>query len=213
MASVEALATRSAWKQLTDVNPQVRAVRARRAGRDHLEVEGRQATVGGVLVKPVGYQTGQRYPLIVAIHGGPAAADMLRFNGGYGAQVYAGAGYVVLQPNYRGSTNYGEAFKNGIVGNYFPPGFDDIMTGVDHLIAQGIVDGDAHGRARLERRRPLVQLDPHAHRPLQGDQQRRGHLELDLDVRRRATCSGTGSSTWATSCRTTTSTPTGTSRR
>jgi dipeptidyl aminopeptidase/acylaminoacyl peptidase len=49
--------------------------------------------VGGVLVRPVGYQQGQRYPLIVAIHGGPASADVLGFNGGYGSQVYAGAGY------------------------------------------------------------------------------------------------------------------------
>lgn len=101
--------------------------------------------VGGVLIKPVGYQPGQRYPLIVAIHGGPASADVLSFNGGYGSQVYAGAGYVVLRPNYRGSTNYGEAHRNGIVGNYFPPGFDDIMTGVDALIAQGIVDGTRMG--------------------------------------------------------------------
>ena len=101
--------------------------------------------VGGVLVKPVGYRAGQRYPLIVAIHGGPAAADVLGFNGGYGSQVYAGAGYVVLRPNYRGSTNYGEKHKTDIVGNYFAPGFDDIMTGVDHLIAQGIVDRERMG--------------------------------------------------------------------
>ena len=52
--------------------------------------------VSGVLVKPVGYKPGKRYPLIVAIHGGPAAADMLSFNGGYNSQVYAGAGYMVL---------------------------------------------------------------------------------------------------------------------
>jgi dipeptidyl aminopeptidase/acylaminoacyl peptidase len=52
---------------------------------------------------------------------------------------------VVLKPNYRGSTNYGEAHKTGIVGNYFPPGFDDIMTGVDTLIAQGLVDSTKMG--------------------------------------------------------------------
>ena len=101
--------------------------------------------VGGVLVKPVGYQKGTRYPLIVAIHGGPASADVLGFNGGYNSQVYAGAGYVVLRPNYRGSTNYGQKHKNDIVGNYFAPGYDDIITGVDHLIAQGIVDPDRMG--------------------------------------------------------------------
>jgi dipeptidyl aminopeptidase/acylaminoacyl peptidase len=144
VASVDQVTNRSAWRQLTDVNPQVREL----ALGDEEEVmwkakDGKM--VGGVLVKPVGYQPGQRYPLIVAIHGGPASADVLGFNGGYGAQVYAGAGYAVLRPNYRGSTNYGEAHKNGIVGNYFPPGFDDIMTGVDHLIAQGIADGDRMG--------------------------------------------------------------------
>jgi dipeptidyl aminopeptidase/acylaminoacyl peptidase len=143
-ANVEQVATRSAWKQITDPNPQVRQF----ALGEQEEItwkskDGRM--VGGVLVKPVGYQPGQRYPLIVAIHGGPASADVLSFNGGYGSQVYAGAGYVVLRPNYRGSTNYGEQFRNGIVGNYFPPGFDDIMTGVDSLIAQGIVDGSRMG--------------------------------------------------------------------
>jgi dipeptidyl aminopeptidase/acylaminoacyl peptidase len=141
---LEQVGNRSAWRQLTDLNPQVREF----ALGDQEEVtwtasDGRQ--VGGVLTYPVGYVRGQRYPLIVAIHGGPASADVLSFNGGYGAQVYAGAGYAVLKPNYRGSTNYGEAHRTGIVGNYFPPGYDDIMTGVDHLIAQGIVDGDRMG--------------------------------------------------------------------
>jgi dipeptidyl aminopeptidase/acylaminoacyl peptidase len=142
--SIDQVTNRSSWKQLTDANPQVREFLL----GDEEEITWRSKDgkmVGGVLVKPVGYQPGQRYPLIVAIHGGPAGADVLGFNGGYGSQVYAGAGYAVLMPNYRGSTNYGEAHKNGIVGNYFPPGFDDIMTGVDHLIAQGIVDGDRMG--------------------------------------------------------------------
>jgi dipeptidyl aminopeptidase/acylaminoacyl peptidase len=144
VASIDQVTNRSAWRQLTDANPQVREFLL----GDEEEITWRSKDgkmVGGVLVKPVGYRPGQRYPLIVAIHGGPAGADVLGFNGGYGSQVYAGAGYAVLMPNYRGSTNYGEAHKNGIVGNYFPPGFDDIMTGVDHLIAQGIVDGDRMG--------------------------------------------------------------------
>ncbi len=144
VTGIDKLGTRAAWVRLTDTNPQVRGF----ALGDQEEIswtskDGR--TVGGVLVKPVGYQAGQRYPLIVAIHGGPAAADVLGFNGGYGSQVYAGAGYVVLRPNYRGSTNYGEAHKTGIVGNYFQPGFDDIMSGVDHLIAAGIVDSARMG--------------------------------------------------------------------
>jgi dipeptidyl aminopeptidase/acylaminoacyl peptidase len=144
VASIDQVANRSSWIQLTDVNPQVRGfLLGEQEEITWKSKDGR--TAGGVLVKPVGYQSGRRYPLIVAIHGGPASADVLGFNGGYGSQVYAGAGYVVLRPNYRGSTNYGEAHKTGIVGNYFPPGFDDIMSGVDYLIAQGIADGSRMG--------------------------------------------------------------------
>ena len=133
---------KSAWTQLTDVNPQVREMAL---GRE-VEVEWTSTdgkTAGGVLTYPVGYQEGTRYPLVVSIHGGPASADVLRFN--TTTQVYAGAGYAVLRPNYRGSTNYGNAHRTDIVGDYFTLGFDDIMTGVDHLIAEGIVDGDRMG--------------------------------------------------------------------
>jgi dipeptidyl aminopeptidase/acylaminoacyl peptidase len=144
VASLDQAGDPSAWRQLTDANPHVRNF----ALGEQREVTWRSTDgreVGGVLVLPVGYREGQRYPLIVAIHGGPASADLNSFNGGYGSQVYAGAGYAVLRPNYRGSTNYGEAHKTDIIGNYFPQGYDDIMTGVDHLIAQGIVDGDRMG--------------------------------------------------------------------
>ena len=142
--SLDSVGTRASWKQLTDTNPQVRGFAL--GSQEEITWTSKDGTkVGGVLHKPVGYQAGQRYPLIVAIHGGPASADILNFNGGYGAQVYAGAGYVVLRPNYRGSTNYGFKHKTDIVGDYFRTGYEDIMTGVDHLIAQGVVDGDRMG--------------------------------------------------------------------
>jgi dipeptidyl aminopeptidase/acylaminoacyl peptidase len=142
--STRELGTRSAWVQLTDANPTTRQL----ALGDEEEITWRSADgreVGGVLVKPVGYQAGRRYPLIVSLHGGPAAADVLSFNGGYGAQVYAGAGYAVLMPNYRNSTNYGERFKTESQGDYFTKGYQDIMAGVDHLIAQGMVDSAQMG--------------------------------------------------------------------
>ncbi len=144
VASVDDVPDRSAWTRLVDVNPQLADV----AFGEEVEVNWRSSdgnTVGGVLVYPVGYEEGRRYPLIVAIHGGPASADVLRFNGGYNAQVYAGAGYAVLKPNYRGSRNYGNAHRTDIVGDYFTMGYEDIMTGVDHLIAEGIVDGNRMG--------------------------------------------------------------------
>ena len=138
------LERRTAWTQLTDANPFTREL----ALGDAEEIAWTSAdgrAVGGVLVKPVGYQPGKRYPLIVAIHGGPAAADVLSFNGGYGSQVYAGAGYAVLMPNYRNSTNYGQTFAIESQGDYFTKGYQDIMAGVDHLIAQGLVDSTQMG--------------------------------------------------------------------
>jgi dipeptidyl aminopeptidase/acylaminoacyl peptidase len=142
--AINNVSSRSAWRQLTDPNPQVKNFAL--GQQEEITWKSKDGTtVGGVLVKPVGYRAGQRYPLIVAIHGGPASADINSFNGGYGSQVYAGAGYVVLRPNYRGSTNYGLKHRTDIVGNYFQAGYEDIMSGVDHLIAQGIVDPDRMG--------------------------------------------------------------------
>ena len=144
VSSLDDVDRRSRWTQLVDVNPQLSDV----AFGEEVEVNWTSTdgkTVGGVLVYPVGYQEGTRYPLIVAIHGGPASADVLRFNGGYSAQVYAGAGYAILKPNYRGSRNYGNAHRTDIVGDYFTLGYDDIMTGVDYLVAEGIADEDQMG--------------------------------------------------------------------
>jgi dipeptidyl aminopeptidase/acylaminoacyl peptidase len=142
ITSLDQVNDRASWVQLADVNPQVREM----ALGEEVEVEWTSTdgkTVGGVLTYPVGYEDGTRYPLVVSIHGGPASADVLRFN--TTTQVYAGAGYAVLRPNYRGSTNYGNAHRTDIVGDYFTLGFDDIMTGVDYLIDEGIVDGDQMG--------------------------------------------------------------------
>jgi dipeptidyl aminopeptidase/acylaminoacyl peptidase len=145
-APLNQIDNRAAWKELTDSNPQVKNL----ALGESEEIEWKSSDgkmVGGVLVKPVNYERGKRYPLIVQIHGGPAGASTLAFIGNYGtySHVYAGAGYVCLLPNYRGSTNYGEKFKMEIGGDYFRQAYDDIMAGVDHLINTGLVDGDKMG--------------------------------------------------------------------
>ena len=95
-------------------------------------------TVEGLLYYPVDYQAGQKYPLIVATHGGPAASDRFGFATEY--QVYAAKGYAVLRPNYRGSTGYGDAFLRDMVNGYFKQAHLDVMAGVDHVIAMGIAD-------------------------------------------------------------------------
>jgi dipeptidyl aminopeptidase/acylaminoacyl peptidase len=140
--SPDQIADRTSWKQLTDANPRVRDLTL--GAVETVEWRSKDGTmVEGVLVKPVGYEPGKRYPLIVQIHGGPAGASTLAFNAGYEnySHIYAGAGYACLLPNYRGSTNYGEKFKMEIAGDYFTKGYEDIMAGVDALIASGLADG------------------------------------------------------------------------
>jgi dipeptidyl aminopeptidase/acylaminoacyl peptidase len=140
--SIATIADRAKWTRLTDANPQVkRFALGETAAVKWKSTDG--TMVEGVLTKPVNYKAGEKYPLVVMIHGGPAAADTLSFSAN--PQVYAGAGYAVLRPNYRGSTNYGEKFRMQISGDYFRQAYDDIMTGVDHLINTGLVDGSKMG--------------------------------------------------------------------
>ena len=145
VASLAEIGNRGKWTQVTDPNAWARREIALGEEEEITWKSTDGTKISGILVKPVGYQAGKKYPLIVAIHGGPAAADMLSFNGGYNSQVYAGAGYAVLLPNYRGSTQYGEKVKIESQGDYFTKGFQDIMTGVDFLISQQLVDSTKMG--------------------------------------------------------------------
>lgn len=108
--------------------------------RDGLEVE-------GVLILPVGYKEGQRYPLIVSVHGGPEAHRSNDWVTRYSApaQVLAGKGYAVFFPNYRASTGYGVKFA--LEGYKDPAGkeFDDIADGIDYFIKEGIADPERVG--------------------------------------------------------------------
>ena len=85
--------------------------------------------VDGFFVKPINWQAGKKYPLVLSIHGGPA--------GQYGVdwyhefQVYAAKGYAVLFTNPRGSTGYGQKFERGIVGEWGGKDYLDIMNGLD----------------------------------------------------------------------------------
>jgi len=97
-------------------------------------------TIEGVLTRPVGYREGTRYPLIVNPHGGPSSASMESFSSTN--QLLAANGFLVLQINFRGSSNYGQQHLNANQNNWGIGDYDDIMTGVDHVIAQGWADPD-----------------------------------------------------------------------
>ncbi len=94
--------------------------------------------IHGWVVKPPGFDPARKYPLILEIHGGPFAAYGPHFS--TEVQLYAAAGYVVLYANPRGSTSYGEEFANLIHHAYPGNDYDDLMSGVDAVIAKGYVD-------------------------------------------------------------------------
>lgn len=96
--------------------------------------------VEGVLVKPVGYQEGHHYPLLLRVHGGPTGAFLNNYN--LDAQFWAGKGWAVLFTNPRGSTGYGEKFLRGNLNDWGGGDYRDIMSGVDTVVASGVADPD-----------------------------------------------------------------------
>jgi dipeptidyl aminopeptidase/acylaminoacyl peptidase len=93
--------------------------------------------------KPPDFEPGKKYPLILDIHGGPHSAYGYTFDHEF--QWMAAKGYVVLYPNPRGSTSYGQEFGNLIQYAYPGDDFKDLMAGVDELVARGWVDPDKLG--------------------------------------------------------------------
>jgi len=95
----------------------------------------------GWVVRPPGYDESRAYPLLVEIHGGPITNYGDRF--APEILLYAAAGYVVFYPNARGSTSYGEAFGNELYHDFSGGEYQDIMDGVDRLVADGVVAEDS----------------------------------------------------------------------
>jgi dipeptidyl aminopeptidase/acylaminoacyl peptidase len=146
LATMKTLTNTKRWVKLTDANPQVKNLSL--AEYENITWKSSDGQmIEGILIYPLNYEQGKRYPLIVQIHGGPASAYTHSFSGSYGTytHVFAANGYAAFQPNYRGSSGYGEKFRMEIAGAYFRQAFDDIMTGVDYLIQRGIADPDKLG--------------------------------------------------------------------
>ncbi len=100
---------------------------------DDLEIQ-------GWIIKPPDFDPANEYPMMLVIHGGPHAMYGVGFN--FGWQEHAANGYVILYTNPRGSSGYGSAFANEINNAYPSQDYDDLVIGVDSLVARGYVDED-----------------------------------------------------------------------
>jgi dipeptidyl aminopeptidase/acylaminoacyl peptidase len=104
--------------------------------------------IEGLLTYPVGYQAGQRVPLILNVHGGPAGVFQQTFLGGRGAYplaTFAAHGYAILRANPRGSSGYGKEFRHANRKDWGYGDYQDLMTGVDRVIEMGVADPERLG--------------------------------------------------------------------
>jgi dipeptidyl aminopeptidase/acylaminoacyl peptidase len=135
-----------AARRLTCSNPWLAKMRFARQeaiewqARDGLRLE-------GILIYPINYQKGRRYPLIMAVHGGPESHVSNGWVTSYSrpGQVATARGFAVFYPNYRGSTGRGVKFSKLGQADAAGKEFDDLVDGVDHLIATGLVAKDKVG--------------------------------------------------------------------
>jgi dipeptidyl aminopeptidase/acylaminoacyl peptidase len=115
------------------------------ATRDVVEWKSTDGTpIEGILIKPADYDPTRKYPLLVVIHGGPTGIDLpfLSADRYYPIERFAAKGALILRPNYRGSAGYGEKFRSLNVRNLGLGDYQDVISGVDALIAKGLVDKD-----------------------------------------------------------------------
>ena len=106
---------------------------------DYVHFKSRDGTpVAAFLIKPPGYTAGVKYPTILWLHGGPTLSHQAEFD--FRAQIFAANGYVVVQPNPRGSAGYGEEFCKAIFADWGHKDYEDDMAAMDYVLAQGIAD-------------------------------------------------------------------------
>ena len=95
-------------------------------------------TTDGVVTYPPGFDANKKYPLVLLIHGGPTSSSMESFNPV--AQEMAGNGWIVFQPNYRGSNNKGDEFQEAIMNDGGEGPGKDVMEGIEALMLNGPID-------------------------------------------------------------------------
>jgi dipeptidyl aminopeptidase/acylaminoacyl peptidase len=121
-------------RQVTRVN-QARLAEVRLSEPEEFWFEHDGFRIHGWLLKPVGFQKGKKYPLAFLVHGGPQGSWEDNFHYRWNPQFYAGAGYVTVAIDFRGSTTYGQAFTDAIRANWGPGPYSDLMAGLKHVLA------------------------------------------------------------------------------
>ncbi|MDX3773674.1 S9 family peptidase [Chromatiaceae bacterium AAb-1] len=140
-AEVYSMTDRGALKRLTNSNPWLKDIDVpRQQTVTHKAADGTE--LEGVLVYPLNYVKGQRYPLIMVVHGGPEAHISNGWLDRYGSPVKhaAAEGYMHFFPNYRGSTGRGVEFSKLGQNDYAGKEFDDLVDAKNYLVAQGLAD-------------------------------------------------------------------------
>jgi dipeptidyl aminopeptidase/acylaminoacyl peptidase len=130
----------SCISRLTEVNDEY--LTEREVGRpEEIHFESGDGTpVQGFVLRPRGFDPDEQYPLAVEIHGGPHYLWTTSGTMWHEFQSLAAAGYVVFWCNPRGSVGWGEEFMQAIYQNWGGPDFDDIMAGVDYVVAEDYID-------------------------------------------------------------------------
>ncbi len=128
-------------KRLTHSNPWLANIRLARQEVIRWKAED-GLIIEGLLLKPLDFKEGTQYPLVVQVHGGPESAYLNGWITYYSrwSQLLAARGYMVLMPNYRGSTGRGVAFSKADHKDLAGKEFDDVLAGIDYLIKKGWVN-------------------------------------------------------------------------
>ena len=123
-------------RRLTKVNDEIATIPLGKA--EAFDWKSDDYTPNGILTYPPDFDPSKKYPLVLMIHGGPRAASLLNWNAR--VQLMAAKGWLVFEPNYRGSDNMGNAFSRGISGDAGAGPGRDVWAGMEAIKKRGIVD-------------------------------------------------------------------------
>jgi dipeptidyl aminopeptidase/acylaminoacyl peptidase len=122
-------------QRLTDINRELLSRIRMNPAEEFWFEGGAREKIHGFLLKPPSFDPSRKYPLVMLIHGGPQGAWNDNFHYRWNAQMFASPGYVVAMINFHGSTGYGQRFTDSISGDWGGKPYQDIMLGLDYLLA------------------------------------------------------------------------------